>query len=29
VDTDFVEDLEDLGDTHFSSSDDNDGVIPA
>jgi hypothetical protein len=27
VDADFVEDLEDLGDTHFSSGDD-DGVIP-
>jgi hypothetical protein len=29
VDTDIVEDLEDLGDTHFSSGDDDDDVIPA
>jgi hypothetical protein len=29
VDTDIVEDSEDLGDTHFSSSDDDDSVIPA
>jgi hypothetical protein len=29
VDTDFVKDLEDLGDTHFSSGDDDNGVIPA
>jgi hypothetical protein len=29
VDADFVEDSEDLGDTHFSSGDDDDGVIPA
>jgi hypothetical protein len=29
VDTDIVEDSEDLGDTHFSSGDDDDGVIPA
>jgi hypothetical protein len=28
VDTDIVEDLEDLGDTHFSSGDDDDSVIP-
>jgi hypothetical protein len=29
VDADFAEDSEDLGDTHFSSGDDDDGVIPA
>jgi hypothetical protein len=29
VDTDIVEDSEDLGDTHFSSGDDDDSVIPA
>jgi hypothetical protein len=29
VDTDIVEDSEDLGNTHFPSSDDNDSVIPA
>jgi hypothetical protein len=29
VDANFVEDLEDLGDTHFSSGDDDNGVIPA
>jgi hypothetical protein len=29
ADTDIVEDLEDLGDTHFSSGDDDDSVIPA
>jgi hypothetical protein len=29
VDTDIVKDSEDLGDTHFSSSDDGDSVIPA
>jgi hypothetical protein len=29
VDTDIVEDLEDLGDTNFSSGDDDDAVIPA
>jgi hypothetical protein len=29
VDIDFIEDSEDLGDTHFSSGDDDDGVIPA
>jgi hypothetical protein len=29
VETDIVEDLEDLGDTHFSSGDDDDAVIPA
>jgi hypothetical protein len=29
VDTDIVEDSEDLGDTHFSSGDDDDAVIPA
>jgi hypothetical protein len=28
VDTDIVEDSEDLGDTHFSSGDDDDAVIP-
>jgi hypothetical protein len=28
-DADFVKDSEDLGDTHFSSGDDDDGVIPA
>jgi hypothetical protein len=28
VDADFVKDSEDLGDTHFSSGDDDDGVIP-
>jgi hypothetical protein len=26
---DIVEDLEDLNDTHFSSGDDDDSVIPA
>jgi hypothetical protein len=29
VETDIIEDSEDLGDTHFSSGDDNDRVIPA
>jgi hypothetical protein len=29
MDTNVVEDLEDLGDTHFSSGDDDDSVIPA
>jgi hypothetical protein len=29
VDTDIVKDSEDLGDTHFSSGDDDDSVIPA
>jgi hypothetical protein len=29
VETDIVEDLEDLGDTHFSFGDDDDSVIPA
>jgi hypothetical protein len=29
VDTDIIEDSEDLGDTHFSSGDDVDTVIPA
>jgi hypothetical protein len=29
VDTNIVEDSEDLGDTHFSSGDDDDNVIPA
>jgi hypothetical protein len=29
VDTDIVKDSEDLGDTHFSSGDDDDIVIPA
>jgi hypothetical protein len=29
VDADIVEDSEDLGDTHFPSSDDDDSVIPA
>jgi hypothetical protein len=29
VETDIIEDSEDLGDTHFSSSDDDDSVIPA
>jgi hypothetical protein len=29
VDANFAKDLEDLGDTHFSSGDDDDGVIPA
>jgi hypothetical protein len=28
VDADIIEDSEDLGDTHFSSSDDDDSVIP-
>jgi hypothetical protein len=28
VDADIVKDLEDLGDTHFSSGDDDDSVIP-
>jgi hypothetical protein len=29
VDADIVEDSEDLGDTHFSSGDDDDSTIPA
>jgi hypothetical protein len=29
VDTEIVEDSEDFGDTHFSSGDDDDSVIPA
>jgi hypothetical protein len=29
VDTDFIKDLEHLGDTHFSSGVDDNGVIPA
>jgi hypothetical protein len=29
VDTDIIEDSEDLGDTHLSSGDDDDGMIPA
>jgi hypothetical protein len=29
VDTDIVEDSEDLGNTHLSSGDDDDSVIPA
>jgi hypothetical protein len=29
VETDIVEDSEDLGNTHFSSGDDDDSVIPA
>jgi hypothetical protein len=29
VETDIIEDSEDLGDTHFSSGDDDDAVIPA
>jgi hypothetical protein len=29
VDADIIEDLEDLGNTHFSSGDDDDSVIPA
>jgi hypothetical protein len=29
VDTDIVKDSEDLGDTHFSSGDDDDSAIPA
>jgi hypothetical protein len=29
VDTDIIEDLEDLGGTYFSSGDDDDSVIPA
>jgi hypothetical protein len=29
ADADFVKDSEDLGDTHFSSGDDDDDVIPA
>jgi hypothetical protein len=29
VDTDIIEDSEDLGDIHFSSGDDDDIVIPA
>jgi hypothetical protein len=29
VETNIVEDSEDLGDTHFSSSDDDDSVIAA
>jgi hypothetical protein len=28
VDADIVEDSEDLGDTHFSSGDDDDSAIP-
>jgi hypothetical protein len=29
VDTEIIEDSEDLGDTHFSSGDGDDSVIPA
>jgi hypothetical protein len=29
VDADIVEDSEDLGDTHFSSGDEDDSMIPA
>jgi hypothetical protein len=29
VETDIIEDLEDLSDTHLSSGDDDDVVIPA
>jgi hypothetical protein len=29
VDTDVIEDSEDASDTHFSSGDDDNGVIPA
>jgi hypothetical protein len=29
VDTDIIEDSVDLGDTHFSSGDNDDSVIPA
>jgi hypothetical protein len=29
VDTDIIGDSKDLGDTHFSSGDDDDSVIPA
>jgi hypothetical protein len=29
VGTDIIEDSKDLGDTHFSSGDDDDSVIPA
>jgi hypothetical protein len=29
VQTDIIEDSEDLGDTHFSSDDDDNSVIPA
>jgi hypothetical protein len=29
VDADVVKDLEDVDDTHFSSGDDDDNVIPA
>jgi hypothetical protein len=29
VDTNIVKDSEDLGNIHFSSGDDDDGVIPA
>jgi hypothetical protein len=29
VDADIVEDSEDLGDTHFSSGDNDDSMIPA
>jgi hypothetical protein len=29
VDTDIVKDSKDLGDTHFPSGDDDDGMIPA
>jgi hypothetical protein len=29
VDADIVKDSEDLGDTHFSSGDEDDSVIPA
>jgi hypothetical protein len=29
VETDIVKDSEDFGDTHFSSGDDDDSVIPA
>jgi hypothetical protein len=28
MDADIVEDSEDLGDTHFSSGDDDDSAIP-
>jgi hypothetical protein len=28
VDADIIEDSEDLGDTHFSSGDDDDSAIP-
>jgi hypothetical protein len=29
MDADIIEDSEDLGDTHFSSGDDDDSAIPA